>query len=362
MLRIAVVLLVACLSTLCEGARRRAVEERLIGWQGEQYGPSSISASTAGGIVGTSLHSANTSVRPGWIQTISWKPRAVVFHNFLSDQEARHIIDLAHAQMKRSTVVGNKDSGVVDDIRTSYGTFLRRNQDPVIAAIEERLALWSHLPASHQEDMQVLRYGVTNKYGPHIDGLERVATVLMYLVAPEAGGETAFTDSTWAHPELAAEAERANLSACARGHVAYRPRRGDALMFFDTQPDFRTTDGHSMHTGCPVVAGVKWNAVKWIHGTPFRLEEYEKALKDPYQPLPDPGVCADYHEMCEMWAKAGECEKNEGYMLGSNSGLGQCRAACKNCEICKEGDEACFTRNRATGGFLIFNEAELGGI
>ena len=31
---------------------------------------------------------------------------------------------------------------------------LRRNQDPVITTIERRLALWSHLPLSHQEDMQ----------------------------------------------------------------------------------------------------------------------------------------------------------------------------------------------------------------
>lgn len=52
--------------------------------------------------------------------------------------------------------------------------------------------------------------------------------------------------------------------------MAYVPKRGDALMFFDVKPDYKTTDEHSMHTGCPVVAGVKWNAVKWIHGTPFR--------------------------------------------------------------------------------------------
>ncbi len=36
--------------------------------------------------------------------------------------------------------------------------------------------------------LQVLRYGPTNKYGAHIDGLERVATVLMYLVGELARG------------------------------------------------------------------------------------------------------------------------------------------------------------------------------
>lgn len=43
---------------------------------------------------------------------------------------------------------------------TIYGSHLvscRRNQDGVIKAIEERLAVWTGLPPSHQEDMQVLR-------------------------------------------------------------------------------------------------------------------------------------------------------------------------------------------------------------
>jgi hypothetical protein len=36
-------------------------------------------------------------------------------------------------------------------------------------------------------------------------------------------------------------------------------------------------------------------------------DEYEKALKEPFSPLPDPGACVNLHEMCDQWAKAGEC-------------------------------------------------------
>ncbi len=60
--------------------------------------------------------------------------------------------------------------------------FIRRNQDAIISAVEERLSIWNQLPASHQEDMQVLRYGPTNKYGAHMDGLGRVMSVLIYLI------------------------------------------------------------------------------------------------------------------------------------------------------------------------------------
>eukprot|EP00798_Chlamydomonas_sp_ICE-L_P021601 gene21601-28601_t len=230
------------------------------------------------------------------IQTISWKPRAFVYHNFLSHSEAAHIISLASPQMKRSTVVGGPNSTdlVVDNLRTSAGTFLDRNQDSVISAIEQRLAVWSQVPPSHQEGLQVLRYGPTNKYGPHTDGFMRVISVLIYFVAPEEGGETAFPMSdAWLHKEMATQ--QGNLSSCAQGHVAYKPKVGDALMFYDMDPTYTETDSFAQHTGCPVLKGVKWNAVKWIHGAPYRESDWEDSLKNMGQAgaVIDPGMCID---------------------------------------------------------------------
>ena len=37
-------------------------------------------------------------------------------------------------------MVGAGGESVEDQIRTSYGTFLKRLQDPVVAAVEERIA------------------------------------------------------------------------------------------------------------------------------------------------------------------------------------------------------------------------------
>ena len=58
-------------------------------------------------------------------------------------------------QMRRSTVVGPNGTSVTDNIRTRYGTFLTRMQDPIVEKIENRLTAWTHLPLVHQEDMQV---------------------------------------------------------------------------------------------------------------------------------------------------------------------------------------------------------------
>ncbi len=162
------------------------------------------------------------------MECVSWRPRACIYHNFLNDAEVKHLLRSAGPQvrplalsgplwppgplalsgppaarltrlarltrrppappqMKRSTVVGANGGSVVDDYRTSYGTFLRRKQDPILAGIERRVSEWTMLPQVHQEDLQVLRYGRGQFYKKHYDSLgdekagARVATVLMYL-------------------------------------------------------------------------------------------------------------------------------------------------------------------------------------
>ena len=56
-------------------------EEKLIGWQGDNYAPD----------------------RRTWVQTLSWRPRSFLFRNFLSTPEAKHIAETAWPRMKRST-------------------------------------------------------------------------------------------------------------------------------------------------------------------------------------------------------------------------------------------------------------------
>jgi prolyl 4-hydroxylase len=60
------------------------------------------------------------------VEQISWKPRAWVYHNFLTDEEVDHIVKSALPTIARSSVVEpTTGKSLVDPIRTSYGTFLR---------------------------------------------------------------------------------------------------------------------------------------------------------------------------------------------------------------------------------------------
>ncbi|KAG2499112.1 hypothetical protein HYH03_002696 [Edaphochlamys debaryana] len=319
--------------------------ERLIGWRGESYKPQGYA-------------------REPLVQVISWRPRAFIIRNFLTEQECLHIADLAQVHMRRSTVVADNGSSVLDDYRTSFGTFINRYATPVVAAVEDRVALLTRTHVTHQEDMQVLRYANGQYYHRHTDSLEndspRMATVLLYLSDPELGGETAFPQATeWADPAM--PEKFGPFSDCVKGNVAFKPRRGDALLFWSVHPDGKTEDPMSEHEGCPVLQGVKWTGTVWVHTEPFRPEEYDKFARTfgRNDNEPDPGLCTDRNRKCPEWKAKGECERNPTFMKGDANQVGSCRKSCGVCEDCQEGDRACYNRNRDRQGYLVYNPEEL---
>lgn len=103
------------------------------------------------------------------------------------------------------------------------------------------------------------------------DGYQRIMTALMYLTHVEEGGETSFPVGL-PTVEFAARHAGEPRTDCGgeMSQAAVRPTKGTALVFHSVLPSFgiegdRTeTDSNSLHAGCPVVAGTKWSATKWI--------------------------------------------------------------------------------------------------
>eukprot|EP00798_Chlamydomonas_sp_ICE-L_P028071 gene28069-31175_t len=254
----------------------------------------------------------------GEIIHLSWSPRAflvknfmspeecehLIATNFMSPEECEHLIATATPTLAKSVVVDAKSgknatptlaksvivnggrcknglergdaqatptlakSVVVDaktgknvesDIRTSSGTFLELNQDPVITKLEKRVAQISLIPQENQEGFQVLHYELGQKYEPHHDsfadewnarvekGGQRVVTLLMYLKDVEEGGETVF-------PQAEEKVGGEGWSECAKQGFAVRPEQGDAVLFYSLKPD-GTEDPASLHGSCPVLKG-----------------------------------------------------------------------------------------------------------
>ncbi|KAJ4968440.1 hypothetical protein NE237_015141 [Protea cynaroides] len=200
-------------------------------------------------------------------EVLSWSPRIIVFHNFLSLEECDYLKAIARPRLQTSTVVDTKTGkGIKSDVRTSSGMFLSPGERkyPIIQAIERRIAVYSQIPEENGELIQVLRYEKSQFYRAHRDyfsdtfnlnrGGQRVATMLMYLTDNVEGGETYFP--------MAGSGE-CNCGARTIKGLCVKPIKGDAVLFWSMGLDGES-DMKSLHGGCEVLSGEKWSATKWM--------------------------------------------------------------------------------------------------
>ena len=184
-------------------------------------------------------------------------PVVRVLDGLLDPDECDQLIEQARPRLARAMTVDTEGRKQVDDRRTSAGMFFRLGESPLIERIEARLSALLGVPTSHGEGLQVLHYGPGQEYEPHYDwfdpsqpgfeavtkhGGQRMASIVMYLNTPEAGGGTGFP--------------QAGLTVTAL--------KGSAVYFA-----YDTGDTSSLHAGLPVAGGEKWIATKWLRERPF---------------------------------------------------------------------------------------------
>lgn len=262
---------------------------------------------------------------------LSWSPRAFHLSGFLSPAERAHIVSLASPRLAPSRVLDPSTSlEVPSPDRTSRGAWLETGLTETLLGIERRLELLLDLPVANQEATQVLAYdGPGAFYRPHSDlfhdnaslavGGQRVATVVLYLTTPLAGGETVFPDAV-AKVGDGLEAARRGLpsppkgwSECARKGAAVAATAGDAVLFYSSTPDGGTDAAR--HGSCPVLEGSKWVATKWVH-----VRQYGGGA---LSAVKERKACVDLDPACPAWARGGECGGvNREWMLE------WCRKAC----------------------------------
>ena len=182
----------------------------------------------------------------------------------------------------------------------------------------ERLSAVTLLPWTHNEDLQVLRYDVGEKYDAHEDageegsvsgvelsreGGQRVATVLLYLEEPEEGGETAFPDSEWIDGSRRDdETSWVAVREEARGDETEKGRRAHVLVRAPEREDRSSRHTHRVSGG----------ARHQVDGDGVGARDADRWTAT--QPRRPPG-CDDADERCRGWSNTGECEKNPGFML-----------------------------------------------
>jgi len=182
-------------------------------------------------------------------------PRVVLFGDLLAKRECEELIAQARAHLSASNVIDMEQAGEQrHGDRTSSGMAFARGATPLIRRIEQRIAALLQWPMENGEALQILRYQVGQEYKPHYDyvdptqpgaapflarGGQRVASLVMYLNTPQAGGATNFPD--------------VGLEVAAT--------QGNAVFFSYDRPHPSTK---TLHGGMPVRAGEKWVATKWL--------------------------------------------------------------------------------------------------
>ncbi|KAM9019594.1 prolyl 4-hydroxylase subunit alpha-3 [Ara ararauna] len=202
-------------------------------------------------------------LQPAKKEVVQTQPYVALYHDFISDAEAETIKGLAGPWLQRS-VVASGEKQQKAEYRISKSAWLKDTADPVVRALEQRIGAVTGLDLRppYAEYLQVVNYGLGGHYEPHFDHAtsgksplyrlksgNRIATVMIYLSAVEAGGSTAFIAANFSVPVL----------------------KNAALFWWNLRRNGAGA-GDTLHAACPVLAGDKWVANKWIHehGQEFR--------------------------------------------------------------------------------------------
>ena len=170
------------------------------------------------------------------------KPR--VLKNVLSEDECKHIQDIASKKLQMSTVSMSRD--IDKSIRKSETAWLKASEDPVVDKLIRKCVSMTDRPLRNCEDLQVLKYKPGGFYKPHQDCFKndknkRMYTFIIALNDEYEGGETEF-------PNIKRR---------------YRLEKGDVL-FFNTLNNYECVTKQALHGGAPVKSGEKWVCNLWI--------------------------------------------------------------------------------------------------
>jgi len=171
-----------------------------------------------------------------------------VIHNFISEDERKHIMEKARENLKASEV--DVDRHVDKNIRVSETAWLTKS-DPIVKNVIERCVALTDRPIENCEDLQVVKYKTGGFYKPHQDAFndtdkkKRMYTIILALNDEYEGGETKF-------PNL---------------NKSYKLKTGDAL-FFNTLDNYEFLTKKALHGGNPVNKGEKWICNVWVRKYP----------------------------------------------------------------------------------------------
>lgn len=212
---------------------------------------------------------------------VSYSPLIIHLENFITAQEAEHLISLGTPLLQPSFVFAKKETDLTrkrSSERSSSSAFLR-GPDPVVDCVRQRASLFQgHAPLSHMETLQMVHYGPSQHFALHKDwgrlspaGHERATTFFAFLKAEcnECGTHFPHLQLDWSKSGPQAEEDRCRLVECTslKNGTVFRALAGSAV-FWRNLDDNGAGDERVLHAGLPPESGEKIGLNIWTRQGP----------------------------------------------------------------------------------------------
>lgn len=208
----------------------------------------------------------------GTLRELSSSPPVYMIDGFLSDAECDACREAAMAGCFPAVPYGAKNK-----IFTGTKWAAHKQHESVDLFLERTGEAFGGLPEDRFDPVTVTRYDAGEYQAKHLDarlphqivrnaaylatGGQRIAQLICYLQAPEAGGETRFFGPAF-------------------GGLAVTPQKGSALIFPTATLD-GLADERYLHSGEPVTRGVKWIVGTWLmEGQRTDAQDVAKAIDE----------------------------------------------------------------------------------
>ena len=225
-----------------------------------------------------SLHTYATSI-------VSQDPLLIYLHGFVHPREADMLISQATPQLAPAKVISNEggEEKLDNRLRDASATFLQHNTTYEQQCLFARMLSLSGGNAESFELFSVSRFTHGQGFDWHKDWIskdglksgndwwarygQRIMSFQMYLSDGYTGGETVFS----------------KIFTKTGVPVRFKPRKGDALFFFNTKikENEMVEDDRMVYKEEVVQTGVKWTLNGWIRGKVSWMEQEQGAWNQP---------------------------------------------------------------------------------
>lgn len=198
------------------------------------------------------------------------EPKIYIVDNFISENDCNHLIKLTNGKLKKAGVAGSNNI-IKSSVRTNRNCWIPHDNDYITTKISTQISDLVKLPIKRAENIQLLHYGLNEKYDYHLDGFpndnstksktflnkggQRILTVLGYLNDVEEGGGTHFN--------------MLNLEV--------KPKKGRIVVFENCYPNSNEPHKKAKHSGCEIKKGEKYAFNLWFREINAQ-EEYDRNL------------------------------------------------------------------------------------